>query len=263
MTNQNTSPEEPLEKSDSASYPYMALPSSLELAEAVKDLGGARTNVQRSILAHHLKIEEKSQTLTFKIASARCYGLIEGRSSFLLTEKAKHYFFPTNEKEKTQALLDFFCSPVAFSGLAKRFDGNKLPTSQMIGNILHRDLHVPDSWKDRVATYFVRSAQHIGILDDQGYLRCAAAEHSEISDPNKKIGGIDPDVERGNLEKDEKFPAKMVRYRRESNPNIWSFCYKEQSVKVETPVDLPKPLWESLNAYVQLLKTTIKDDDST
>jgi hypothetical protein len=160
-----------------ASYPYMPLPSALTVAEAVKQLGGNKTPVPKSLLASTLKEDIKSQGFTFRIASTKCFGLIEGRSAYTLTENAKRYFFPTSTSDKIEASLSFLQSPSGFAEIIKRFDGQKLPETQMLANIFHTQLRVPESWSVRAATFFLRSAQHVGVVDEQGFLRFDAAKH--------------------------------------------------------------------------------------
>jgi hypothetical protein len=160
-----------------ASYPYSPLQTALVVAEAVKQLGGNKTSVPKSLLASTLKEDEKSQGFAFKIASTKSFGLIEGRSAYTLTENAKRYFFPTSNTDKIEASLLFLQTPSGFAEIIKRFDGQKLPEPQMLANIFHTQLHVPESWAVRAASFFLRSAQHIGVVDEQGFLRFDAAKH--------------------------------------------------------------------------------------
>jgi hypothetical protein len=154
-----------------ASYPYVTFASAMEIAEAVKELGGAKVAISRSLLASHLKQDEKAQAFTFKIGAAKIFGMIEGRSSFTLTENAKRFFYPTNERDKTEAALAFLSSPPAFAGVIERYDGTTLPAPEMLANVFHREYRVPESWKARAATFFTRTAQSLGAIDERGILR--------------------------------------------------------------------------------------------
>lgn len=163
-----------------ATYPYVPLSAALILAEAVKQLGGNKSPIPKSQLADALKENEKGQGFTFKIASAKCYGLIEGRSSYTLTESARRYFFPTSSNEKIGASLDFLEAPPGFAEIIKRFDGQRLPEVKMLANIFHTQLRVPESWSLRAAQYFIRSAQLIGVIDERGFLRFDSARHTAV-----------------------------------------------------------------------------------
>lgn len=229
-------------------YPYLPIASALKVAEALKELGGARSTIPKSLLAKHLGEAEGSMQLSQRITSAKCFGLVEGHGTYSLTETAKRYFFPTSENDKASALLDVFASPPAFQDLLRRFDGDKLPGREILGNILHRELKVPESWKERVAGLFCGAAQHVGVIDSQGFLRYEAARHSAGSSTED----IPPAAE-------EPTPsmssfAGILRPKPASAPGIVQWRYK--AIEVTTPENLDRALWMKLNAYVQLLEPT-------
>jgi hypothetical protein len=231
-------------KRDGGLYPYYPLHLALKVSDAVKELGGARSEIPKSALAKHLAEGEKSATFQQRIASAKTFGLIEGRGEYLLSEAAKKFYFPTSESDKFGALLDIFSTPPTFKELLQRFDGDKLPSREILGNILHRELGVPESWKERVASFFSHSAQFVGAIDAQGFLRHKAAFHTNIvSDPPPETV-----VPRSHV-------RPQVFYGGESNEvNVWNFSHAGKTVRLETPAGLDKDLWEKLNSYVQLLK---------
>lgn len=232
-------------------YPYLPLNLSLKVSDAVKELGGARSGVQKSVLAKHLGDSEKSGTFSQRITAAKCFGLIQGHGAYSLTEIAKRYYFPTAEPDKSAALLEIFSSPPAFKELLRRFDGDKLPTRDILGNILHRDMGVPESWRDRIAAFFANSAQFVGVIDSQGFLRLAAAIHAAPVAPPS----VDPPKDQPPLTTPPTPPQPTPPIVKPSDgANVWHFSYKGKSVRLETPAELDKPLWEKLNAYVQLLQ---------
>lgn len=236
-------------------YPYCPLTICLPVADAVKSLGGRTTPVSKSLLASSLKEDEKSQTLTFKLASAKSYGLIEGRSDFSLTESANRYYFPTTgETDRKNALLDFLEYPPAFKKLIERFDGSKLPPTDIIGNILHTELDVPESWKDRVAVFFVKSAEFVAAMDEHGHLRVKASRDGRISNsaPKNAAPVVTPP-------KRETVAVSRSDSPSDSLSDVWVFSYKGKSVRLETPVEIEKPLWTKLNAYIQVIKPEAGD----
>jgi len=165
-------------KPEGGGYPYTSLAPSLKISDAVKELGGANHPVPKSSLADFLKESEKSASFLQRIMAAKIFGLIEGRNEYSLTEVGKHYYFPT-DRTKEEALLDIFCEPAPFRELIKRFDGDKLPSRVVLGNILQLQLKVPESWKDRVAAFFVNSAEFAGALDSTGFLRVKANKQAK------------------------------------------------------------------------------------
>ncbi|MGD0206351.1 MAG: hypothetical protein ABSC89_01910 [Verrucomicrobiota bacterium] len=169
------------EKREAILYPYTSLAPSLKISDAVKELGGARSPVSKSSLAAHFKESEKSASFLQRIASAKAFGLISGRSDYSLTESAKQYYFPTDESGKSNALLTFLAAPSSFAEVIRRYDGDKLPSREILANVFQRDLKVPESWKERAAAFFENSAQFIGVLDEKRFLRVKAAQHAAES----------------------------------------------------------------------------------
>lgn len=161
-------------------YPYTSLVPSLKIADAVKELGGARSPVSKSSLAAHFKESEKSASFLQRVSSAKAFGLISGRSDYSLTEAAKRYYFPTNEGDKSNALLEFLAAPSSFAEVIRRYDGDKLPSREILGNVFQRDLKVPESWKERAAAFFENSAQFIGVLDENRILRVKATQQKTV-----------------------------------------------------------------------------------
>ncbi len=165
-------------KREASVYPYTSLGPSLKIADAVKELGGARTSVSKSSLAALLKESDKSAAFLQRVSSAKAFGLIAGRSEYILTEASKRYYFPTSENEKSTALLVCLDTPTGFRELIRRYDGDKLPSREILANILQREFGVPESWKERAAAFFENSAQLIGVIDADRFLRFKATQHS-------------------------------------------------------------------------------------
>ncbi len=229
-------------------YPLFALQECLRVAEAVRDLGGARDNVPKSVLAQHLRLAESSASFAQRVGATKTFKLIEGHGSYFLTETAKRYFYPTEENQKFSALLEILSAPHAFNVIIRKFDGDKLPKTEMLGNILHKEGGVPISWKDRIASFFVKSAENVGVIDSQGFLRIKASGHffPAISAANQKEGASVVPPKREAVE--------VAVSSGDGLSDVWDFSYKGKSVHLVTPAEIEKPLWEKLNAYIQLLK---------
>jgi hypothetical protein len=232
-------------KQERGVYPYLPLSSALRVSDAVKELGGARSAVPKSALAKHLGESEKSPTFSQRISSAKVFGLVEGRGEYELSELAKRFYFPTSDSGKSSALLEIFATPPSFKEILRRFDGDKLPSREILGNILHREAGIPESWKDRVAAFFNSSAQFVGAISNDGFIRHKAAFHNA-----PKNEPVKEDVQRS--PKVEARPTVLIG--EGSDNNIWNFSHGGKTVRLETPIGLDKDLWEKLNQYVQLLK---------
>src|SRR5262245_12340624 len=141
-----------------ASYPIYALDEAMRVGQAVKDLGGARQSVSKKMLAKQMSLHMSGPSFFQRVAASKYFGIIEGRGDYSLSETARRYFYPQQPGEERKALLDLLRTPSLFAKIIGRFEGDTLPSNQNLGNIFH-DSGVPDSWKDRVAAIFVRSAQ--------------------------------------------------------------------------------------------------------
>lgn len=168
-------------------YPLYDLAEAIKIAEAVRDLGGGNAPAAKSLLAQHLQYAESGPSFFQRVTSAKAFGLIDGRGSYSLTELAKQYFYPTVENGKEAAAVKALTFPKAFAILVQKFDGGKLPSLDMIGNIIHTEADIPVSKKNTVAGIFLRSIQSIGAIDGGGFLRCKAL----IAAGKRVMDGID------------------------------------------------------------------------
>jgi hypothetical protein len=168
------------------SYPYYSLAKCLEFGRAVRELGGNTGSVARSLIAQQLAVEENSSSMTQLIIATKTFGIVEGRGEFSLTSNGKRYFYPTSEQEKKLAQLAFLAAPSVFSQLLEKFDGNRLPNAEMLGNLI-LGMGVPESWKQRVASLFVSSLKDVAAVDSQGIIRVGAAKHQKHEQPQGPI----------------------------------------------------------------------------
>ena len=228
-----------------SNYPVNTFQNALEVARAVCDSGGANSDVQRSVIAHALQSSANSGAFIQRISSAKIYGVIDGgRNGYRLTDDAKRYFFPSSESEKRSALLMLLKSAPIFAEIIKRFDGNRIPSADLLANVLLREFKIPGSWKDRVARFFLKAASDVGILDAQGFLRYAAARESIDHMPASTSS--QPSVSKP--EPSSPSPSLPI------GMNAWVFSLGGKTVKVETSDDLSPELWKKLDAYIQVLK---------
>jgi hypothetical protein len=236
------------------SYPYHPLALCLDVAKAVREIGNGKTEVSRSLLASHLGIDEKSADFAQKLASSKCYGLIEGRSAFKLTDLAMGIFFPTEdpEREKRIALLEAVGTPGAFAALLERYDGSRPQPQEVLGNILGREMGLPESWKMRIASFFIRSLEMAGAISPDGYIRHKA----ELEKLRSSSGPSSPG-----------FRTKDTNERRENGRSdagqddldgdddvlVWLYPFHGRKLRIETPATITKDVWNKINRYLQAL----------
>lgn len=95
-------------------------------------MGGARAPVPKSLLAKHLKYAVTGPSFVRRLAVAKSFQLIRGWGSYSLTEMAQRYLYPTNATDKRIAAAAFLKTPQAFAKIINRFDGDKVPTVEML-----------------------------------------------------------------------------------------------------------------------------------
>ena len=229
----------------------------------MREIGNGKAEVSKSLLAARLKVSETSGDFITKIASAKCYGIIEGKTSFTLTPAARTYFFPTVniEREKKQSVMTFFASPGAFAKLIETYDGSK-PDLVLMGNVLHEEMGIPDSWKGRVAKFFMRSAEYAGAIDSGGFLRFKA--HRETIAQGIEDQGDDADDREIHHDRSSgsnssgRTPARReaLRHVPQDSPDVavWTYPCGDLNLRIETPKQLTTEVWEKLMRYMEVIK---------
>lgn len=255
-----------------SAYPYYPLERVLKVAEAVRDLGGGRAEVQKSMLAHQLALDESSTAFQQLIGAAKSFGLLEGRGTYTLSELANEYFFPTEEHQPRTALLRALRMPSVFDDLIKRFDGRRLPSASLLTNIVHREYKVPESWASRVASLFASALRLAGVIDTEGFLRYDSIMRStrvftaaQGENGRHSLGPTGPGPQSSpatgpsgpTMRADNQYGQLSLI--QESQPSqgdssVWVYSFQGKTVRVETSADLPMELWRKLEQYVAVLK---------
>jgi hypothetical protein len=246
------------EEADTRSaYPLYGLKKALQIAGVVAELGGAKAAVSKSLIARHLSMDEAAAALSQTIGAAKAFGFIEGRGAYRLSEIGLHYFYPTTDTEKHHALLAALKMPTVFEALIDRFDGSRVPTTEVLTNILHRDHKVTESWRPRLASLFLTSLRDAEVIDGAGFLRYRASMDgttgSNIRPMNTAVQPVpdfpqvvSPPTSPTQVRNDD-VGAVSVNH---ASRTTWN----HKGLRVETPDPLPMDLWQKLSNYVNVLK---------
>lgn len=252
-------------------YPYCTLQKSLEGAIAIRDLGGVRASVQKSVLAHHLGVEEGSPAFKQLIGSMKAFGLVAGRGAYTLTELAKEYFFPTDDQQRRRALLKAVRSPVVFGALIDRFDGNQVPNNNLLGNVLHRDFRIAPSWAPRVATLFLGALRIADAVDAGGRMRYDSTFHKATVNDGDSVDAPGPSASEHSavMGTPHLTPSRAPSnsspqtswFSEPATTNVWAFKMGGGAVRLETTDELPFALWRKLRDYVEVIKPSNPQED--
>ena len=242
-------------------YPYNSFQKCAEVARVVADNGGANREVDKSLIAQHFGMEESAGALLQTIGSCKTLGFLEGRGSYILTDRAKRYFFPESDADRDQARLEMLKMPVVFASLIERFDGQRLPAPENLVNILARDHVANDTWRPRIVSLFLNALRDANVIDGNGFLRYTASLHrakNATVAPMKDTAVI--------VENPTERPAMSSAPHRQSESasaasrpvasdvDIWAFRIGNESVRLETSHELSMAAWTKLARYVEVLK---------
>jgi hypothetical protein len=248
-------------------YPYYGYEPCRKLANAVSVNGGDRIAVPKSMVAQALEVDQGSGSFAQLVASAKTWGFVDGFAELSLTELAREYFYPTTANGKRVAELNFLIKPTAYAFLVKYFDGSRLPGTPLLGNVMGKNCGVPKSWQLRAAQIFVNAAEELNVLEG-GYLRYHAAVHAA-----SLLGGpshIEPPMTSPQMEEMAAAMTKhfsgstsVTRPLQTTSPpstssaqpsNVWTWSEDGGTVRLETSIPLPLPLWQRLEKYVEAIK---------
>jgi hypothetical protein len=237
------------------SYPYHSLESCIELARAVREIGNGRTEVTKSQLAHKIGVSEKSGDFSQKIASTKTYGMIDGKSSLRLTEAGNRFFIPTDENAETKklCLFRFLESPGAFRALIDTYDGSIPLSNAVIANILGQKYGIPESWKSRVAVFFIKSAQYVGAIGADRFLRFKAQIDGIAPSADPIVATDEQEIQA----KPQSSPPTARPVKHEQNQEgviVWTYPCAGKFLRIETPENMTQEVWEKLNKYIQVLQ---------
>lgn len=254
MTKQTAIDDGPRRK---GGYPYYVLRQCLRLGTAVKEHGGERAGVPKALVAHHLEMDHGAASFAQLVTSAKTFGIVDGTSELFLTDAGRKYFFPTTDSESRAAELSFLVHPPSFATLVDELDGSRLPSTSMLANLLGRKCGVPTSWRVRAAQIFVSAATDMGVLDQGGNLRYAAAkhmagtEHGMAASPMRSAAHetIPPPSTQNPL------PSGIAGSPISGGAeNVWVYRDGTGTIRLETPTQLTYAMWDRLTKYVDILR---------
>jgi len=119
-------------RGESKDFPVIQLDDALEIARRVKDLGNS---ADMSAMERVLGI--RGGALARKLASARRWGLIEGKGQLRLTNLAKEIFFYVNDEQPAAAKIRAFLGVPMFRELYEMSSREgSLPRDDMLRNLI-------------------------------------------------------------------------------------------------------------------------------
>jgi len=130
-----------------APFPRHTLENALRLAQSIQD-NNAGEPFSRVSLAESIQMSPESSSFRALITSAGRYGITEGgqqAEKISLTSLGLSIVAPRSESEKGQGLRDALTRPELFNKFYLKFNGHKIPSTDLLKNTLIRDYKVSPS----------------------------------------------------------------------------------------------------------------------
>jgi hypothetical protein len=156
-------------------YPRATLKNSLELAQAIDDLGG-QCSIEMAADKLNKKVSGAFQAL---VGSAARYGLVSNKKGQLQTSALfRDHKLAYSKEEADVALTLAFLNPPLFRSIFDRFEGRELPISHF-EKLLIREFSVPEQISSRVSKYFLDGAKQCALLGADNTLKAGSAGGGE------------------------------------------------------------------------------------
>ena len=148
-------------------FPAYGIATALQVAERVESDGGGSLN--EATLAIAMSSSAKSSTFRLKTLTAKQFGILAKNGPDLQTTAlGKAILKPTHEGEKAAALAKAFLNIPLFREVSKRYEGQPLPTSDSLRNILERELGIINKRVPDAERVMMDSARDAGVLHTTG-----------------------------------------------------------------------------------------------
>ena len=170
-------------KQRSAAYPYYSISQSLEFSDKIYKNYGKGYRATRELIAEALGVSVGS--LAQKIGTAVQYGFLDVKSKegYKVTDLFVQWKRPINEQSKKEALIEAFKNPNLYNDLINVFEGEILPPSKPLANILFQNHNISEKACDRAAQIFEENTELIdGLNEDRRLVLDAQAKEVEVED---------------------------------------------------------------------------------
>jgi hypothetical protein len=166
-------------------HPRASLQRAMQLAEAVDRLGGSAT-IESAADSLGNKVSGAFRAL---ISASQKYGVVSlSRGQLKIESLYQDYKLAYTDEQKQQALRKVFLSAPLFASLAKRLDGQSIPSH--LEKLIIREYAVPEDDASRVAGYFVEGARSTGLIGSNGNINANNTPSAGTSPNNTTITPI-------------------------------------------------------------------------
>ena len=151
-------------------YPVHTLEEATAVATAIFETN-AGLPLDRVLLAKSLGTTPASSGFTTKLNSSAKYGLTQGGYNderIAVTPLGASVVAPKSSDERHKALVDAALEPEIFGRFYKLLDGKRVPEDAYAGNMLQRELDIPESLTGECLGILKANGAHVGVLVELG-----------------------------------------------------------------------------------------------
>ena len=173
-------------------FPVYGFSTALDFARQVEESGGG--TLTEETLAVNLGLSKTSSGFRLKCLAARKFDLLAKYDSTVTTTSiAKAILKPTSREDALEAYRQSFLSIPLFQAVAERYNGQRLPDSQTLRNVLEREFQVESKRVQQAERLLRDSARDTYLLKHRG-----DGTYLDISDISP--GGLDEPGLPGDIE---------------------------------------------------------------
>ncbi|MDA1189530.1 MAG: hypothetical protein O2854_07645 [Chloroflexi bacterium] len=150
------------------SFPVNTLEQALSVAQAIQEANTGQP-YDRIQLAGELGTTPSSSVFTRILGSSSRYELTQGNYNsprISLTPLGRAVVAPTSEEERVQGLAAAAMNPDVFNAFYRRYNGKKLPESNLAKNFLSRELGVHADLVDECLKIAIANGKYAGIFHE-------------------------------------------------------------------------------------------------
>ena len=171
-------------------FPAYGFTTALDIARRVEESGGG--SLSEETLAVNLGLSVKSSGFRLKSLAARQFQLVVKQGDTLSTTPvAKAILKPTSGEDAQRGYRQSFLAIPLFQAVSERYQGQRLPDSQTLRNVLEREFQVEHSRVQQAERMLLDSARDAHLLKHQGDGTYLAAT-DDVNGAFDEAGGMGP-----------------------------------------------------------------------
>lgn len=173
MKTEQTNKKSESKRTKSSAYPNFNIERCIEFAERIFNKGAR--HVLLDVAAKEMNYSNKKVGPFLALrAAAKYFGLVEYEGDYIsVTENYINVLLEKSEKRKKEFVQQAVFQPTLYRKLFEAFGGKQLPSEQDLAARLHIDekYGITKEASTNAARVFIESVKHVGLLDENNYLR--------------------------------------------------------------------------------------------